>query len=49
MIVTPKGNPATHNAQLPIYWYKHVAEEKKEALFPDRGYKVVTVLIQEVI
>ena len=25
MIVTPAGNPVTHNAQVPIYWLKRVA------------------------
>lgn len=49
MIVTPRGYPATMDARVPIYWYKKVAEEKKEEYFPDKGYKVVTVLVQKVI
>ena len=47
MIVTPIGNPATMDARVPIFWYKKIAEEKKEKHFPE-NYKVVTVLLQEV-
>lgn len=48
MIVTPRGNPATMDARVPIFWYKNVAEKKKEKYFPDKGYRIVAVSVQEI-
>lgn len=49
MVVNKNDNPVTINAALPIFWYKHVAEDKRRHHFGDNpDYKVIAVLVQPV-